>query len=482
MAYKSEKEHELKLKVNVSKGSKVQNKEVKIPVTYKFPTDEEGLVTNNGQYDIVVTNDNGSETIIGNGGNVANNGIIQITDKDKLLEVAQKSNKDVTEDNLNAAMANGGTADLQKTGVQKRNDNLSPKSQQDLSNKNNLSQQQAEGQGLNKAQDTDTTDNDQSDSNNQEPKITEAADRQSDDSEQSGGGGFRKLAFKSGNSQDYGSMHYPEGISNLMVDYIKFQTYRYEPQAFKGTDDNFGFDAMDKGQLEGTCYLPIQSAADGNTVSWGTNEVNPIQAAAYQEAYNLILDNKNAGNTIGKAQTLIANNNEMAKKFVAIQLAQAASQTTNMLSRTSGAIVNPNMVLLFNKPELRNFSYSYTFRPRNAAEAAMTKRIIRMFKQSMSVRKEATNLFLLAPNVFKIGYYRGGTSDDDHTHKSIGRAKIVALKSCNVNYMPDGSYMTFNDPEGTMTAYSMQLSFTELEPLYYDDYMENNISSDEIGF
>ena len=476
MAYKSEKEHELKLKVNVSKGSKVQNKEVKIPVKYKFPTDEEGLVTNNGQYDIVVNNDDGSESVIGNGGNIANNGIVQITDNDKLLEAAQKANKDVTQSNLDAAMANGGTDDLEKTGIQKRNDNLSPKNQQDLANKNNLSQQQAEGQGLNKAQDTETTDTDKED--NKEPKTTDADDSQADDSEQSGG--FGKFAFNTPNSQDYGAMHYPEKLDSLMVDYIKFQTYRYEPQAFKGTDDNFGFEDMKLGQLEGTCYLPIQSAADGNTVSWGSNEMNPIQAAAYQEAYNLILGNKDAGSTIGKGQAVIANSNEMAKKFIAIQLAQAASQTTNMLSRTSGAIVNPNMVLLFNKPELRNFSYSYTFRPRNAAEASSTKRIIRMFKQSMSVRKEATNLFLLAPNVFKIGYYRGGVSGEDHTHKSIGRAKIVALKSCSVNYMPDGSYMTFNDPEGTMTAYSMQLSFTELEPLYYDDY--DKYSTDEIGF
>ena len=478
MAYKSEKEHELKLKVNVSKGSRVQNKEVKIPVKYKFPTDEEGLVTNNGQYDIVVTNDDGSESVIGNGGNVANNGIFQITDNAKLLEAAQNSNKDVTQSNLDAAMANGGTDDLQKTGIQKRNDNLSPKNQQDLANKNNLSQQQAESQELNKAQDTETTDTDQSDSNNQEPKTTDADETQANDSEQSGG--FGKLAFNTPNSQDYGAMHYPEKLDSLMVDYIKFRTYRYEPQKFKGTDENFGFADVEPGKLEGTVYLPIQSAADGNTVSWGTNEMNPIQAAAYQEAYNIILGNKDAGSTIGKGQAVIANNNEMAKKFIAIQLAQSASQTSNMLSRTSGAIVNPNMVLLFNKPELRNFSYSYTFRPRNAAEASATKRIIRMFKQSMSVRKEQTNLFLLAPNVFKISYHRGGVSGEKHTHKSIGRAKIVALKSCSVNYMPDGSYMTFNDPAGTMTAYSMQLSFTELEPLYYDDY--NGYSTDEIGF
>lgn len=473
MAYQSEREHELKLTVNVSKGSKPQNTEVKIPVKYKFPTDEEGLVTNNGQYDIVVENEDGTESVIGNGGNAANNGTVQIIDNAKLLSTAQRVNKDVTEDNLNAAMANGGTDDLQKTGLQKRNANLSPTNQQTLVTKNNLSAEQKEAQGLNENNDTDTTETEQ---NNAEVKDSD--DSQANDSEQSGG--FGKLAFKTGKSQEYGALYYPESVQTLMVDYIKFRTYRYEPQKFKGTDENFGFADVEPGKLEGTVYLPIQSAADGNTVSWGTNEMNPIQAAAYQEAYNLILDNKDAGSTIGKGQAVLANNNEMAKKFVAIQLAQAASQTSNMLSRTSGAIVNPNMVLLFNKPELRNFSYSYTFRPRNAAEASATKRIIRMFKQSMSVRKEETNLFLLAPNVFKISYHRGGVSGEEHTHKSIGRAKVVALKSCNINYMPDGSYMTFNDPTGTMTAYSMQLSFTELEPLYYDDYDAYPV--DEIGY
>lgn len=481
MAYKSEKEHELKLKVNVSKGSKVQNKEVKIPVTYKFPTDEDGLVTNNGQYDIVVINDNGSETIIGNGGNVANNGIVQITDKDKLLEVAQKANKDVTEDNLNAAMANGGTADLQKTGVQKRNDNLSPKSQQDLSNKNNLSQQQAEGQGLNKAQDTDTTDNDQSDSNNQKPKITDADDNQSNDSEQSSrstGANFKSA------SRDYGAMHYPEGIDSLMVDYLKFQTFRYEPQTFTNDGEGAGtFSGDFLGQSEGTCYLPIQSAADGNRVSWGSNEINPIQAFAYQAAYDLIGGGIQEFNGLVEgAMEKVGKLGADATKFIQTKLAQEAAQATNMLSRTSGAVVNPNMVLLFDKPELRNFNFQYTFRARNAAEATNVRKIIRMFKQSMSVRKEATNLFLLAPNVFKISYHRGGVSSDDHSHIGIGRPKVVALKSCDVNYMPDGSYMTFNDAAGTMTAYQMSLSFTELEPLYYDDYEEKAPNLDEIGF
>lgn len=472
MAYKSEKEHELKLKVNVSKGSKVQNKEVKIPVTYKFPSDEEGLVTNNGQYDIAVTNDDGSETIIGNGGNVANNGTVQILDNDKLLEVAQKSNKDVTESNLNAAMANGGTADLQKTGIQKRNDNLSPKNQQDLANKNNLSQQQAESQGLNKAQDTKTTDNDKSDNNNQEPKTTDADDSQSNDSEQSGGINFK------GASLDYGTMQYPEELDKLLQDYIKFRTYRYLPQVFK-SDASTGFEYPELGSPEGTVYLPIQSAEDGNSVSWGSNEVDAGRAFAYRAAYELIDGGRKATNTLEAGFNDLKTMGAEARKFVTLQAAQKAAGVTNMLSRTSGAILNPNMTLLFNKPELRNFNYTFTFRARKSSEASMIRRIIRMFKQSMSVRRESTNLFLMAPNVFKISYHRGGISGEDHTHQAIGRPKVVALKSCNVNYMPDGSYMTFNDPAGTMTAYQMTLSFTELDPVYYEEYEE--FKADEIG-
>ena len=40
--------------------------------------------------------------------------------------------------------------------------------------------------------------------------------------------------------------------------------------------------------------------------------------------------------------------------------------------------------------------------------------------------------------------------------------------------------MTFNDSAATMTAYSMSLSFTEMEPLYYDDY--DKIPTDQIGY
>ena len=41
----------------------------------------------------------------------------------------------------------------------------------------------------------------------------------------------------------------------------------------------------------------------------------------------------------------------------------------------TGAIVNPNMELLFNAPQLRPFAFTYRLSPRNREESVMVKKI-----------------------------------------------------------------------------------------------------------
>ena len=114
--------------------------------------------------------------------------------------------------------------------------------------------------------------------------------------------------------------------------------------------------------------------------------------------------------------------------------------------------------------------------PRDEHEAQQVREIIRFFKQGMSVKSTANNVFLKAPNVFDIRYI---TYDDDgrevRDHPSINRIKTCSLTSCAVNYTPDNSYMTYGDDARTMTSYEMALNFTELTPVYEEDY--NNRSS-----
>jgi hypothetical protein len=67
-------------------------------------------------------------------------------------------------------------------------------------------------------------------------------------------------------------------------------------------------------------------------------------------------------------------------------------------------------------------------------------------------------------------------------HPSISKIKTCALLSCDVDYTPDGSYMTFNDGSRTMTSYGLSLRFSELEPIYSTDYTDEKIPTDQIGY
>ena len=46
--------------------------------------------------------------------------------------------------------------------------------------------------------------------------------------------------------------------------------------------------------------------------------------------------------------------------------------------------------------------------------------------------------------------------------------KECALTALSVNYMQENSYMTYED--SSMVAYSVNVNFQELEPIFNDDY------------
>ena len=143
-----------------------------------------------------------------------------------------------------------------------------------------------------------------------------------------------------------------------------------------------------------------------------------------------------------------------------------------LLARTQGNIVNNNLELLFKGPTLRPFTFQFNLSPRDSGEARQVQKIIRAFKQSSSVQKTTGGIFLAAPNTYKLEFISGKTNK---THAFLPRIKECALLGVNMNYMPENSYMTYDDT--SMVAYNMQLAFQELEPIFNDDY-DNNDTED----
>jgi hypothetical protein len=144
----------------------------------------------------------------------------------------------------------------------------------------------------------------------------------------------------------------------------------------------------------------------------------------------------------------------------------------NIFTRSTGKVINPNLELLFRGPQLRSFNYSFRFTPRDPDEAKTVKAIIKHFKKHMAVKRSNAGLFLKTPDVFKLQYiYLNGDQ-----HRFLNKIKPCALTNFNVDYTPDGSYMTYKD--GSMTSYSVTMQFSELAPIYEDNYD----NSDDMGF
>ena len=281
-------------------------------------------------------------------------------------------------------------------------------------------------------------------------------------------------------------LFYPDDLTQLGQDYMKIINFRYKPEELKTNISGAPTFKRNFTPPSGSqaIYLPIQNLVDSNTVNWGPNELNPIQRYAAKAFVNGVNPGADMVEEFKKvfqeAGADLGANKEKVLEALKLLGAQSAVGATGLLSRSGGAIINPNLTLLFNNPSLRKFTFTVDMHPRSEREATNVRKIIRVLKQTMAVRKEPSKFFLLAPNLYRIGFFKGGSPSREHS--ALGRAKVCALVGCSVNYLPSGSYMTFDDDRGTMTGYQMTLSFNEIEPVYYSDYQEAGLASDEIGF
>ena len=262
----------------------------------------------------------------------------------------------------------------------------------------------------------------------------------------------------------FGDFVYPTGLGNTKQDVVKFTMLEYKPSGLRG-----GERTAPESRTAGTVVLPIPNGiSDTNSVDWGQNTLNAVEAAAAAAAFTSITEGlgkgiKEAGDSfkefLGEGET---------KKGVAALFTSVATGANSaaVLSRTSGSVINPNMELLFNGPQLRPFQFTFKLSARSEDESKEIIKILNFFKRGMSAIKTESNLFLKAPNTFKIQYLHLGQSGKDHPY--IGRIKECALQSVTTSYTPEGQYATFSD--GVMVSYQLTMQFQELEPVFNSDY------------
>lgn len=233
--------------------------------------------------------------------------------------------------------------------------------------------------------------------------------------------------------------------------------------------------------------LPIQaSIIDQNMVNWGAGELNELQRMLVSASAKGMGTEGNLAKalevTLESIVSDIKKDTNGYKNLLYTALLEQAVNAPNLLSRVTGGVLNPNMELLFQGPQLRPFNFTFKMSPRSKQEADTVRSIIKAFKKNMAPK--VNGIFLQAPNVFKIEYVHGAKNIP---HQSINLIKMCSLQNCSVDYTPLGTYMTYNDgkggdPKASMVSYSMSLSFSEITPIYQDDYDATDTKDHPIGF
>jgi hypothetical protein len=229
-----------------------------------------------------------------------------------------------------------------------------------------------------------------------------------------------------------------------------------------------------------TWFLPLpEGINDRNGAEWGSGSLNKLEQVAASTGLDMmnstgvsdfLTKGKEALEAGGGYLASSAELQSSIQKQLASEILKSfGSKGGNLLSRTEGKVLNPYLELLYDGPQLRDFSYSFQFNPRSQKENETVKRIINRFKFHMSANTDVSRgnrgWFVESPDVFNVEFMLGSKK-----HPYLNSLKTSALVDMSVNYTePSQNNATFYD-DGGPVGYRLDLQFRELEPIYKEDY------------
>ena len=171
-------------------------------------------------------------------------------------------------------------------------------------------------------------------------------------------------------------------------------------------------------------------------------------------------------------------------RFIPIKGAQALSKIVkkvggdtisndDIFGGISGAILNPNVELMYGGGDLRNFSLNFRLVPRDKSENNTINEICNQFKRAMLPKLDPGDVmggtskgtfagFIGVPDLCRVAFMHGGDE-----HDALPRFKMCAITQVDVNYTPDGTYATYYD--GQPVAVQLTISFQETKLVFSEE-------------
>ena len=144
----------------------------------------------------------------------------------------------------------------------------------------------------------------------------------------------------------------------------------------------------------------------------------------------------------------------------------------DIMSGVSGTILNPNVEMMYQAPEMRGFNIRFKMQARSVAESKEIKRICTVFKRAILPSyggkvlnkdfSDKVGSFLTVPKVVKVAFMTG-----NKLNEYVTQYKPCAITALDINHTPDGAWAAYED--GAPVATEIRISFKELKLIFADE-------------
>lgn len=294
------------------------------------------------------------------------------------------------------------------------------------------------------------------------------------------------------------SYRYPNNIKDKSTDYILFEFGDYIPP-YKGDPIGAG-EPVDRTKyknynLSANNFKPYPSSSDLKPVilympqdiqteskqNWNGKAISNIGSAAG-------LGVLGAGNADRLRDYNVGEGLHTAVKALVTGALNAVPGVggnftlNDVLSTTQGLVLNPNVEVMYDSLELREFTLKFKMTPHDGPEAQTIRNITQVFRKASMPTYDKTydgtttnsqniqgSNVIGVPSMCRVSFMRGSA-----LHDWLPQYKTCVIQKVTVNYTPDGTYATFGD--GSPVATELSVTFLESKLLFAEELNVSGVS------
>ncbi len=291
-----------------------------------------------------------------------------------------------------------------------------------------------------------------------------------------------------------GSIRYPSAVPlGATTDYVAFKFYDYKPpfQAAStkqgtGVGDNYNqynasveTDNLTAAKDFKPIFMYMPQDIQGQ---YGANWGGASFGAAFQQLARTMANGgvPNASSFDNTIDAMISGGKNLQYKATVDALNKGLGSSVSLsqlMSGVSGTIINPNVEMMYESPELRGFQLRFRMQARNQGESQSIRELCYQFKKAMLASYGGQTMggkldaggFITVPKICQVSFMTGGALNE-----YVPQYKPCAITQVDINFTPDGAWASTFD--GAPVATELAITFKETKIIYAQELTSGGAS------